>query len=271
MREHVFQRTRFAEWFRVALWVIAGGLIAVPDAFSAEETTTSPPVRRIEAFQPGEVLTYNISWSKTVTAGTAVLEVKGERLPDGKEVLRLIVTSRTEGFIGRFYPLGDTMQSVFDPKTMQSLSYSLQARHGKRTRRHELVFDHAARTVVSRLNDDPPKTLDVPDPVQDALSALYYLRTRKDYAADKPMKIDVFGGDSTKSIEVLTLGREKIKTPAGEFNTIKIKASGGIFMGEGEVFVWLTDDIRKIPAIIKSSISIGSIVFTLKDRGTGSD
>jgi Protein of unknown function (DUF3108) len=171
--------------------------------------------------------------------------------------------------MGRFYPLGDTVQSVFDPKTMQSLSYSLQARHGKRTRRRELVFDHVNRTVVSRLNDDPPKTLDIPDQVQDALSALYYLRTRNDFAVDKPIVIEVFDGGTSRSIEVLTLGREKVKTPVGEFNAIKIRASGGIFLGEGKLDIWLTDDSRKVPVLIKSRIAIGSIVFTLKDLKSG--
>jgi hypothetical protein len=243
--------------------------MVVAHAFSAETRTAISPSRRIEAFQPGESLTYNVSWSKAVKAGTAVLEVKGERFPDGREVLRFIVTSRTVGIMGRFYPLGDTVQSVFDPKTMQSLSYSLQARHGKRTRRRELVFDHVNRTVVSRLNDDPPKTLDIPDQVQDALSALYYLRTRNDFAVDKPIIIEVFDGDTSRSIEVLTLGREKVKTPAGEFSTIKIKAPEGIFLGEGELFAWLTDDSRKVPVLIKSRIAIGSIVFTLKDLKSG--
>jgi hypothetical protein len=238
-------------------------------AFSAEKRTAISPSQRIEAFQPGESLTYNVSWSKAVKAGSAVLEVKGERLPDGREVLRFIVTSRTVGIMGRFYPLGDTVQSVFDPKTLQSLSYSLQARHGKRTRRRELVFDHVNRTVVSRLNDDPPKTLDIPGQVQDALSALYYLRTRNDFVVDKPIVIEVFDGGTSRSIEVLTLGREKVKTLAGEFNAIKIRASGGIFLGEGKLDIWFTDDSRKVPVLIKSRIAIGSIVFTLKDQKSG--
>ncbi len=269
MRERLLKGTRWTVWSISALCLLAGGLMVAAHAFSAEKRTTISPSRRIEAFQPGESLTYNVSWSKAVKAGTAVLEVKGERLPDGREVLRFIVTSRTVGIMGRFYPLGDTVQSVFDPKAKQSLSYSLLARHGKRTRRRELVFDHVNRTVVSRLNDDPLKTLDIPDQVQDALSALYYLRTRNDFVVDKPIVIEVFDGGTSRSIEVLTLGREKVKTLAGEFNAIKIRASGGIFLGEGKLDIWLTDDSRKVPVLIKSRIAIGSIVFTLKDLKSG--
>ncbi|HAR45185.1 MAG TPA: hypothetical protein DCS05_03125 [Nitrospiraceae bacterium] len=259
----------WTQWSIAALCLLAGVLMVVPAAFSAEKRTAISPAPRGEAFLPGEALTYNISWSKAVKAGTAVMEVRGEELPDGREVLRFIVTSRTEGIMGRVYPLGDTVQSVFDLKLMQSLSYTLEARHGKRTRRREMVFDHANRKVVSRVNDDPPTTLDIPAKAQDTLSAFYYLRTRNDFAVDRPMIIEVFDGRTSRSIEVLTMGREKVKTPAGEFNTIKIKASGGIFLGEGEVLVWLTDDSRKVPVRIKSSVAIGSIVFTLKDLRSG--
>jgi hypothetical protein len=269
MRERSLKGTRRTVWSMAALCILARGLLFVPDAFGAEKRTTHAPSPRIQAFLPGESLTYTVSWSKVVKAGTALLEVKGEELPDGREVLRFIVTSRTEGLMGRFYPLGDTVQSVFDPETMQSLSYSLRARHGERTRRRELVFDPVHRTVVSRLDDDPPKTLDVPDRVQDPLSALYYLRTRNDFAVDKPVIVRVFDGDRSRSIEVRALGREKVRTPAGEFDTIKIKASGGIFTGEGEIFIWLTDDSRKVPVLIKSRIAVGSMVFTLKDLKPG--
>jgi hypothetical protein len=40
-------------------------------------------------------------------------------------------------------------------------------------------------------------------------------------------------------------------------------------MNKGEIFIWLTDDIRKIPVLMKSTISIGSIVTTLTDMKLG--
>jgi hypothetical protein len=256
-------------WTSTALCFLALGLTLVPGTFSAEEQTTASLSPRIQAFQPGETLTYNVSWSRIITAGTAVMEVKQERLPEGREVLRFLVTSRTTGLVGKFYPLGDTLQSVFDPQIMQSLSYSLKASHGRRKRRLELVFDHAQRTVVSRLNDDPPETLAIPDPVQDSLSALYYLRTREDFAIGRPITFEVFDSDKNWSVVVQTLGREKVKTPAGEFATIKVRTYKGVFMSEGEIFIWFTDDSRKVPVLIKSTIAIGSIMFTLTDMKAG--
>ena len=256
----------------MALCFLTLGWMLVPRVFSAEEQTTPTIFPRILAFAPGETLTYEISWSKIVTAGIAVMEVKEERLPNGRKVFRFVATSRSVGLVDKFYPVNDRVESLFDPRIRQSLSFSINESHGKRRRRRSLTFDHAGRTVVSTVNDDPPKTMTIPDGVQDALSSLFYLRTMKDFTIGKSHVIKVNDSGKNWSVEVFTLGREKVKTPAGEFNTIKVKTFPryeGVFMNKGEIFIWLTDDSRKIPVLMKSMISIGSIVTTLTDMKLG--
>ncbi len=255
-----------------ALCFLTLGLMFVPRVFSADVKTSAAIPPRIQAFQPGETLTYEISWSKIVTAGTAVMEVKAERLPNGRNVFRFIATSRSVGVVDKVYPVNDRVQSLFDPQIMQSLSFDLSESHGKRKRRRTLTFDHAGRTVVSKLNNDPPHSMTIPERVQDALSSLFYLRTMGDFTNGKTHLIDVHDSGKNWSVEVFTLGREKVKTPAGEFNTIKVKTFPryeGVFMNKGEIFIWLTDDSRKIPVLMKSTISIGSIMTTLTDMRLG--
>lgn len=242
--------------------------IALPPYVSG----TEPPAasqQQIKAYQPGETLTYAATWSDTVKIGTAVMEVKAERTSDGRDVLRFIMTSRTEGAVGSLYPLGDVVQTVFDPEIMQPLSFNLHETQGKKIRRRDLTFDRENRTVTVRKDEDPVKTFTVPDKVQDNLSSIYYLRTREDFAIGKSISFDVFDGSQTLKIEVQVMGKEKIKTPAGEFDAVKVKAYKGLFMSEGEVFVWLTDDVRKIPVLIKSKVKIGSVMFTLKELKSG--
>ncbi len=104
--------------------------------------------------------------------------------------------------------------------------------------------------------------------MQDALSSLFYLRTRDDFTIGKTHVIEVHDSGKNWSVEVQTLAREKVKTPAGVFHTIKVKTFPryeGVFMNKGEIFIWLTDDSRKIPVLMKSTISIGSIMTTLTD------
>jgi Protein of unknown function (DUF3108) len=46
------------------------------------------------------------------------------------------------------------------------------------------------------------------------------------------------------------------------------RAEGGLDE-KGEVFVWITDDGRKVPALMKSKIKVGSCVFALVDMNPG--
>jgi hypothetical protein len=251
-----------------ALCIIAFGLAPISGVFSAEvpPEVSLPP--HILAFQPGETLTYNVSWSNIITAGTAIMAVKGETMPDGKRVLDFIVTGHSTGLVGRFYPVTEMALSVFDPLIMQSLSYSLRENYGKKERRRVVVFDHAQRTVISTLNNDPPATVDVPEQVQDALSSLYYLRTREDLETGRTIVIDVLDSEKVWSVEFQILGRERLKTPLGEFPTIKVRTYPkykGVFQNKGEVFIWLTDDSRKVPVLIKGKLKVGSFVLTLAE------
>ena len=253
---------------------LALGLVFVSAAFSAEELSIVPIPPGIAAFKAGETLTYDVSWSKILTAGTAIMQVKEETLPDGRPGFTFLLTGRTTGRLDKIFPVNDTVQSVFDPQIMESLSYSLRQSHGKRTMRRKVVFDHARKKAVSTQNDDAPKTLDIPEQVQDGLSSLYYLRTIEDFTIGKVITVNVFDSNKNWSIEVHTLGRETVKTPAGEYATIKVKTHPlyeGVSLNKGEVTIWLTDDFRKVPVLMKSAITVGSFVFTLTDMKPGYD
>ncbi len=250
-----------------ALCILALGLAPI-SVFSEEVSAAVSLPPSIRAFRPGETLTYNVSWSNIITAGIAIMEVKGETMPDGKKVLDFIVTGHSTGLVGKFYPVTETARSVFDPLAMQSLLYSLRENYGKKERRRVVVFDHAQRTAISTLNNDPPATLDVPEQVQDGLSSLYYLRTREDLETGRTIVIDVLDSEKNWSVEFQVLGRERLKTPLGEFSTIKVRSYPkykGVFRNKGEVYIWLTDDVRKVPLLMKSKLNVGSFVLTLEE------
>ena len=71
--------------------------------------------------------------------------------------------------------------------------------------------------------------------------------------------------------------KERIVTAAGEFDTVVVNPLlkfEGIFQRKGEVYLWLTDDSRKMPVRMKSKIAIGSIFaelveYTYKGEGSG--
>lgn len=248
-------------------------LLLLSGTVTAVESPAASPARSHYPFNPGERLTYSVSWSKVISAGTAVMEVKKEKSESGREVFRFISTARTTGMVDSVYPVRDTVQSVFDLRTMESLSYSLDQSHGKRKKQRELVFDHEAG-LVSFTDNGRKETIAITRQTQDALSSLYYLRTKHDFVVGTPIVFEIHDSGKNWSVEVHVLGREKLKTPLGEFNTIKVKTYPkyeGVFMHKGEIFIWLTDDDRKVPLLMKSTITIGSIVSTLTEMKLGDE
>ncbi len=173
------------------------------------------------SFSPGEKLTYEISWSKIVQAGIAVMEVREGKTRDNRPAYDLVSHTYSVGMVDKFYPVRDTVQSLVDAEEFSSVSFSLRSSRGKRKKERDMVFDPEKGTVRVTVNGES-QVYSVPERVQDALSSLYYLRTRKDFVVGKPIVVDVHDSGKTWAVEIQTLGRERITTPAGEFDTIKI-------------------------------------------------
>jgi hypothetical protein len=223
------------------------------------------------AYGPGEKLTYSISWSKVLEAGIAEMEVREGRTPDGKRAYDLLSRTHSVGMVDMVYPVRDTVESIVDAADLCSVAFTLRVNRGSRKRERDMLFDRAGGSVKVIANG-VSQSYPVPDRVQDALSSLYYIRTRQDLVVGKSIIVDVHDSGKTWAVEVQTLGKERITTPAGEFDTIMVKTYPkyeGVFMNRGEIAIWFTDDVRRVPVLMKSKISIGSIVATLIERQDG--
>ena len=247
-------------------------LLTLAGALPADPGQKYPPFARHEPpFSSGEKLTYTISWSNIVKAGTAVMEVTEEKMPDGGTAYHFTSTARSAGMVHKFYEVADRIDSLVDSETLSSLSFHLDQSHGKRKKKRDMTFNHKERTVVVR-SGGKEATYPVPAGTLDALSALYYLRTIEDLANGKTITFDVHDEDKTWKVDVQVLGRETITSFLGKTNTIKLRTYPkyeGVFQNKGEIYFWLTDDARRIPVLMKSVISIGSIVSTLVDLKPG--
>ena len=250
-----------------ALFLITPAVAAGPSQKSSYNNIKT--VNR--SFSPGEKLTYEISWSKIVKAGIAVMEVREATTGENRPAYEFVSSTHSTGLVDKFYPVRDTVKSIVDSEEFGSLSFSLRSNRGKRTRERDMQADPAKGTVRVTVNGES-RVYPVPERVQDALSSLYYLRTRGDLVVGRQIVVDVHDSGKTWAVEIQTLGRERISTPAGDFDTIKIVTHPryeGVFMHKGEIMIWLTDDARRVPVLMKSTISIGSIVATLTEMEAG--
>ncbi len=107
--------------------------------------------------------------------------------------------------------------------------------------------------------------------VQDAASMMYFFRAF-DLKVGQKLESDVFVSKKVWKLEVEVLGKEKVKVPAGTFDTLKIKPKvslNGQAQKKGEMTIWVTDDDRKIPVKMQSEIPLGTVNAVLKKLKEG--
>jgi len=69
-------------------------------------------------------------------------------------------------------------------------------------------------------------------------------------------------------LELQIEGVERVKGPWGEVETLRILAImpfRGIFLNEGNIRVWVTNDARRLPVMMRAKVIIGSVAAKLVD------
>ncbi len=217
-------------------------------------------------FGPGESLRFSVQYG-FIHAGTAWLEVPEARQWKGHEILQLVARAESNAFFSRFYKVRERIESYWDRHGLYSRRYCEDRREGKYRAKNDIVFDTERNEAIY----SDGRTFPVPPRVQDALSAFYYTRTQ---ALPVGGSIVFHYHNSRKSLplQVKILGREHVQTPAGEFDCVVVEPvlkAGGIFKNSGRLLIWLTDDQRRMPVLMKSKVAIGSISVVLQDAKPG--
>ncbi len=262
---------------KATLLFIAAGTVLLVTAFSAAgkaaaqilsendsiriETmpVDSTRLRFIEnkAFAVGERLTFSVDYG-FIHAGTAIMTVERIDKIMGREVFHITSWAFSGRTFSFFFKVEDKIDSYVDVEGLFSWRSEKHIREGKY--RADRVYNLYQLHGIAR-NMIRGDTLHIPPFAQDALSALYYVRTQE-LIPGTQIHIPQFDNGKMYNLAVDIQKREKIKVPAGEFNAILVEpllASEGIFKSEGRMRIWLTDDERKIPVKMTSKIAIGSI------------
>ena len=217
-------------------------------------------------FRPGESLRFSVQYG-FINAGSAWLEVQPAKAPDGRPAYNLIARAESNAFFSRFYKVRNRIESLWDCDGRFTWRYAEDRREGKYRAKSEIRFDPERHEAIYPDGDAVP----TPPDVQDALSAFYYTRYQA-LPLGGSVVFDYHAGRKSQPLEVKVLGRERIDTPAGKFDCVAIEPvlhAGGIFKSKGRLVIWLTDDDRRMPVLMKSKVMIGSISVVLQEVKSG--
>jgi hypothetical protein len=270
------RRTRAAAGLALAAGILSSAPACRPQDSTAAAASAGPgrdsttavsaaPFRKVNnrAFAAGEYLVFDIAYGP-VKAGTATMGIPDTARVGGRPCLHIVTTAESSPFFSNFFNVKDRVESLFDSEGIFSWRFDKHLREGHYKAERTELYDQANRRVFYR-ND----TIPAPLYVMDILCAFYYTRTQP-LEVGGHLDLDAFGDGAVYPLRVLVHRRETIKVPAGRFACIVVEPvikGEGIFNQKGKLTIWLTDDERRLPVLLKSKVLVGSIDCRLRRIG----
>lgn len=244
-----------------------GDSVEITSSVSLPAPGTREVLPKVEhPFRTGESLRFSVQYG-FIKAGSAYLEVEDEKEWKGRRVYTLVARAESNAFFSRFYKVRNRIESAWDKEGQFSWRYTENRREGGYRAKSEIVFDqdrHEARYSDGR-------TFPIPPQVQDALSSFYYTRFQA-LPLGGSVVFDYHASRKSQPLQVKVIGRERVQTPAGTFDCVAIEPilkAGGIFKNKGRLVIWMTEDERRMPVLMKSKVAVGSISVVLQEVKPG--
>lgn len=213
-------------------------------------------------------LTYQVEW-RLVHAGDVRLHWQPGGAPkSGDANLHL----ETAGLVAKLYTVNNDYRSKYDPGYC-ALSTAMDIREGSRQRQTQVIYDRQKARAFF-LERDLAKNAQIanaevatPACVHDVIGGLMALRYVK-LEPGQSVNLPISDGKKFAQVRIEAQEREMVKTPLGTYPAIRYEVSlmnGVIYNRSGRVFVWLTDDERRLPVQfrVRLQILIGTINLQL--------
>ncbi|MEW6411514.1 MAG: DUF3108 domain-containing protein [Candidatus Zixiibacteriota bacterium] len=217
------------------------------------------------AFGVNEKFDFDINYG-FINAGNATMEVARLIEYNGRPCYQIVTRAYSNSFFSNFFQVADSVESIIDALGIFSWRFEKKLREGNYRSDKQYSFDQRNNVVFFEKD-----TIEVSPYIQDALSVLYYVRTRE-LEVGKSIFVDNFTDGKMYPLEVKVLKKEQITVDAGTFDCVVVEPllqSVGVFKHEGQLTVWLTDDRLKMPVLMKSKVLVGSISAELTDYQLG--
>ncbi len=245
----------------LALAVLLGAAPS-PAEDAGEFTTVAAP----SVYGPGEKMTFSIDYG-IINAGDGTLEVLDVAEFAGRPIYRIESKANSNRFFSSVYKVRDKVITYIDIEHLHSLYFYKRLREGDYKKTVEVTYDHAegkARFANGEVQDTVAG-------VQDVLSAFFYVRNL-DLAPGKVYSVPAHSTRKTYDLKVIVHGRERVEVKDTEYDCFVVEPvieGDGLFKHEGKLTMYITDDERRIPVLIKTKVPVGSIDVQLTDYRPG--
>jgi hypothetical protein len=235
-------------------------LVVAAAGFAQPEAAAPAGVTYVEnALQKGETLEFTLSWL-AIDGGSAVMKVGP--LDGDPSKIRIESLAQSSPSFARIYKVRDYLESIVERDTFSTVRFRKDLREKKRHKDVTTTIDYEQGLAFRR-----DKKIPVTRQTLDPLSSIYYIR-KLDLSPGKKHVVTILADEKVYRPEIQVVKRETINVPAGRFRTVLVEpkmTKGSIFRDDdSRLFIWYTDDERRIPVRIRSELAVGSITAALK-------
>ena len=219
-------------------------------------------------FHDGETLFYDATWLGAPAASARVVVNRNRRHPEWWRGEMWITSS---SIVDLVYRMRDYFREDFARDSFRPDNIYIQQHEKKRLDEWHTTFDHPDSLVTAikrnREGKMTERLFSGGDPLGPFSGAMMALS--QPLKAGDDLTFDVFSGGNRYVFAFNVVGRERITTALGTFDTLKIEPSvlwlsQGNFRSQArETIIWVTDDGRHLPVRLAADVYFGYIYVDL--------
>jgi len=164
-----------------------------------------------------------------------------------------------------FFKIRDIYESYVNPSNLKPSLYKRSIDEGGYTKKEKYTFkgNTLNSTVKKRNKPETQKTFTIGGSTQDVISLLYKVRTMdfSKFKVGQTQSLMIVFDEKQMPVTLKYMGKETINCGnlgKKECYKLSIGAKTDALRGKDKNLIWLTADAKKIPALLKFSIPVGT-------------
>jgi len=242
---------------------------------SRGENPAPPPAATNLWFPVGETIRYDIYWG-IIHVGESLVTTGWVPHDDGRTMLRIRFDTHSNKVLSKLYPVSDVQESLIDPATFLPVYFRKDSRQGRHVYNELTRFDHAAgKAYWESYTKGKQKVVDIQPDTRDLITMMYYIRSMN-YALGTQLVTQVFTDEKIYDLFITIPRKDIVELPKyGRVASLMFEpeaAFEGLFVRKGKMYMWVSDDARRICTKIEATVPVASVRIQIAEvTGPGED
>jgi hypothetical protein len=239
----------------LSLSLVLSALSTIRVAKTADAAATA--TNRYVPYRVGEKLEYTVSWSKYLVAATMTAQVKERGTFNEFDSYHVVMQAQTDGLANKIYDASSTYESYVKADGLLPFRASSEIKQPKRLKQRYYWLEPANGKAFLKEG----QTMSIPSSTYDVASLFYAVRGIN-LQPGKPTRFALLENDKLQTLVAEAEGYQQVTTKAGKFDTVRIAikfADDKALSDTQKVRLYLSKDSRRLPILITSDLTFGSI------------